>query len=351
MFCYERARLVPFILIIFISSLVFTKLSSAQEGEPSQLKARVRLVEVTLQAQDGHGHHVTDLKQGELKIIAGGRERELRVFIPQQVSLGRFSNVKALNVEYRDFDAMVPPEPRYYVILMHQLQYEFGFFQPARAAVREFIEKRMLPTDRVALVCFDKYVDLELDFTGDKQLLLDTVDSLHLKFRNVDMVDRYYGYLTGLAHRVAGMPHKVTIILVAAGMFGVRGQGCYEDYQSAIDALQAADVRVYGVDTRGLSFKEPGTSVASLPVEVIDLVKQGFNLGLYSGPTGGKTFRYHNNILSLLERVDYEMSASYVLGFYLEENEVGKRLDIEIECARPGVNLHYKSEVRSSLAN
>jgi VWFA-related protein len=341
----EKVRVLPFKLIISVYALIFTPLVCAQEREPQLLKEHVRLVELTLQAQDRNGLHVVDLEPGELKIRAGDRERRLRLFEPRRIALERFASVEGLDVGYRDYEPAAPAEPRYFVILMHQMQYEFGFFQPTRAAVREFIEKRMLPNDRVALVCFDKYVDLEIDFTSDKQVLLDAVDGLSLKFRNVDMVDRYFSYLVELAHRAAGMPQKVNVILVAAGMFGVRGQGGYEDYERAIEALQAAGVCVYGVDTRGLSFKEPGTSVASLPVGIVDLVKQGFNLGLYSGPTGGKTFRYHNDILALFERVDYEMSAYYVIGFYLEEDEVGRRLDVEIECTRPGVRLRYQDSV------
>jgi len=344
---YKRIASIPLGLIILLSAFVFTALSPAQEREPSRFEASVRLVEVTLQAQDRAGRHVTDLKPDELKLFAGGRERELRFFHLQQFALERFAELQPLGVEYREFEPVEQPEPRYFVIFMHQMQFEFGFFQLARAAAREFIEQRMLPTDRVSLICFDKYVDLEIDFTGDKQVLLEALDGLQFKFRNIDMIDRYYSFLAQLARRYAELPHKVCIILVAAGMFGVRGQGGYGDYHRAVEALQDADVRVYGLDARGLSFKEPGASVASLPVGIVDLVKQGANLGLYSGPTGGKTFRYHNDLLSLFERIDYEMSAYYVLGFHLDEEEdATSPLNVEIECSRQGVNLRYKKRIK-----
>ena len=348
---FKRTLIIPLWLIILVTALNFTQLSIAQEREPSRFEASVRLVEVTLQAQDRDGRHVTDIQQSELRLFTSGRERELRLFLPQQIALERFGKLRPLDVEYREYEPVEQPEPRHFVIFMHQMQYEFGFFQLARAAAREFIEKRMLPSDRISLVCFDKYVDLEVDFTGDKEILLEALDGLQFKFRNVDMLDRYYSYLAQLARRYADMPHKVSIILVAAGMFGVRGQGGYSDYHRAIEALQDADVRVYGLDARGLSFKEPGTSVASLPVGIVDLVKQGANLGLYSGPTGGKTFRYHNNLLSLFERIDYEMSAYYVLGFHLDEDEGDNPIYVSIECSRPGVQLRYKKKLRPKAEN
>ena len=341
-------RLIPLAAIICVSCLICSSKSAACEGPAEQQKfdSKVRLVEVTLHASDRAGNHVTDLRAEELTLRAGRRERDIRLFEPRAVALERFGEIRPLRADYRAVEIPADTPPRYYVILFHQLQYEFGFFQVARAAAADFIRKHMLPGDMVSFVCFDKYIDLEIDFTGDKQTIIDAVENLRFKFRNVDMVDRFYSYLEGLARRAADLPHKMSVILVAAGMFGVRGQGGISDYERAIAALQAADVRVFGVDARGLSFKEPGTKVAMLPPGAADLVKQGFNLGLYSEPTGGRFFRYHNNIESLLTRVDYEMSAYYVLGFYLDDDEDEREMDLKIETSRPGVKLRYKDKVK-----
>jgi VWFA-related protein len=223
------------------------------------------------------------------------------------------------------------------------MQFEFGFFQLARAAAIDFVKSRMMPNDFVSVVSFDKRVDLETPFTNDRDAVLSALESMRLTHRKIEMDDHFFAYLEELAGRAAHMPHKVSLILVAAGMLGVGGAMDYGVYNRAIRSLQAADVRVYGIDTRGLSLKDPGAAVARFPIQVAAKIKQSFNLGLYSGPTGGRYFRYHNDILDLFERVDYEMSAWYVLGFYLDERDRGDQFDIDIDCTRPEVALRYKN--------
>jgi len=333
--------------IIFLLSPIVLIHSSGQENEDStrQLRVRVRLAEVTVSAKSGDGRHVTDLLPGEFTLTAGKRKREIRVFRPVFTALERFGALKPLGVEYRPIEEAVEYPPRYYLLLFHKLQYEFGFFQRAKAAAIEFVRERMLPGDHVAVAAFDKRIDFQLDFTSDRVAVLNALEGLELKHRNIEMVDGFYSYLQELAHRAARMPHKVSVILIAAGMQGIGGPAKYSVYDQAIKALQAADVRVFGIDAVGLDFRDPGASIARLPIKLGALVKQSFNLGLYTEPTGGRFFRYNNNLLDLFEQVDYEMSAYYVLGFYLDEDDGEGPFSIRIVCSRPGVSLSYKKRV------
>ena len=325
---------------------------AAQEQERvPEYKARVRLVEITLQVKNSEGRHITDLQAEELSINAGGRERNLRVFQSVTLGLERFGKLKPLGVEYNhEGESSIKTPPRYYLLLFHQIQFRFGSFQRAKAAAMEFVRERMLPDDYVSVVGFDKYLDFELDFTNDKDKVLEAIEEMHLKHRNVDMVDGFFGYLRKLSLRFARMPHKVTIILIAEGMQGIHGPAAFDIYDDAIRRLQAADVRIFGIDAGGLNFKDPGAAIAKVPMALAAKVYQSFNLGLWSGPTGGRYFRYHNNIVDLFEQVDYEMSAYYLIGFYLDEDEeVDKPISIKITCSRPGARLLYKTSFSGIL--
>lgn len=314
--------------------------------------ARARLVEITVQAVDGRGRHVTDLKSDELRLEVGGRQREIRVFQPVQVALERFGGTERYGIEYRELtqgELSAAPQ-RHYLLLFHQVQFAFGSFQRAREAAIEFVRKRMLPGDRVSIVCFDKVVDYELEFTSDREAVLAALAAMRFKHRNIKMNDEFYLYLQNLAYRLAEMPDKVNIILIAEGMKGIGGAGNVQVYDRTISLLQAADVRIFGIDAGGLNLKDPGATIARYGPAIDALVNQSFNLGLYSAPTGGSYFRYHNDIAALFDQVDYEMSAWYVVGFYAEEREdLDEPLAIRLETQRPGVRLLHKQRFMPAL--
>ena len=340
---FERGA---FAAIISLLSLCGSLLAQDRQEVP-QYRARVRLAEVTVQAKGADGRHVTDLEAGELTLRAGSRLREIRFFRPVRVGLERFGELKPVGVEYHQPFVESLYQPRYYLLLFHQIQFRFGAFQRARAAAIEFVRSRMLPNDHVAVVAFDKRLDFELDFTSDRGLVLEALEGMYLRHRNIQWYDHFYAYLQELAARLARMEHKVTIILIADGMLGIGGPAAFRVYDNTIQALQAADVRVYGVDAGGLNLRDPGARVARFSPQVAALIRQSFNLGLYTQPTGGRLYRYHNNLLALLEQVDYEMSAYYVLGFYLDEDEeLDGPISISISCSRPEVELRYKGRLR-----
>lgn len=330
---------------VLFSSLFYAIPVAAQDQEEPLFSARVRLVEISVQAKDRAGRHVTDLIRDEFTIKAGGRLREIRLFQPVTVGLDRFSSVKALGVDYSEpaKEEISEYPPRHYLLLFHQVQFRFGSFQRAKQAAIDFVQKRMLPNDFVSVVGFDKVIDFELDFTTDKGKVLEALENMHLKHRNIKMRDGFYVYLQELARRLAREPYKVTIILIAEGMQGVRGPSGYRVYENTMQLLQAADVRIFGVDAGGLNLKDPGASIARFSPQVAALVYQSFNLGLYTEPTGGRFYRYHNNINTLFEQVDYEMSAYYVVGFYLDDDEdLDSPISISVTTSRPGVDLLSK---------
>lgn len=340
----KRRKRLGLIALLAVIQMCTATLPRAQENDPL-FRARARLVEITVQAADGGGRHVTDLKASDLRLVVDGTEREIRVFQPFQVALERFTAVERFDISYlkmSEADLSTAPS-RTYLLLFHQVQFAFGSFQRARQAAIDFVRTRMLPGDRVGVVCFDKQVDFELDFTGDRERILAALEAMQLRHRNIKMRDEFQTYLQNLSQRLAEMPGKVNIILIAEGMKGIAGAGGQQVYDRTISLLQAADVRIFGIDAGGLNLKDPGASIARYGPQIDALVNQSFNLGLWSAPTGGQYFRYHNDIAALFDQVDYEMSAWYVIGYY--DNEGEKReipQKILLTTTRPGVRLYYK---------
>lgn len=337
---------------VFCLPLCCNSVAAQEQEKTPEFEAKVRLVEVTVQAKDSDGLHVTDLTKEEFELHSDGKRRELGVFEPVQVGLERFRGLKKLGVDYRTLPEkkLKALPPRYFILFFHQIQFRFGTFQRAKQAALDFINNHMLPNDFVSVVGFDKKVDFELDFSNDQSEVISYIDNMHLKHRNIKWHSDFYIYLQELAHRVSKIPHKITLILIAEGMKGIGGPAKFRVYDNTIQMLQAADIRVFGVDAGGLNLKDPGASVARLSPQIAAKINQSFNLGLYSEPTGGRYFRYHNNILNLFSQVDYEISAYYILGFYLGENEtIEDTVSIKVTTSRSGVDLLYKKRFRPLL--
>lgn len=346
----KSAFIITVYAFLVIVSFVVTPVMAQQEQDP-EFASKVRLVEVTLRALDGEGRHVLDLSADDLKLEANGRKRDLRLFEPVQIGLERFETLKRLGAEYRPMSAIKAEDfpPRYFMLLFHQIQFRFGTFQRAKAAAIEFVQNHMLPNDYISVVGFDKRIDFEIDFTNDKNEILNAIENMHLRQRNISMHNEFFVYLQNLSTDLAKEPYKVSIIIIAEGMQGIGRPAEYTVYDRTIAKLQAADIRIFGVDAAGLNLRDPGASVARYHSNAAAKIYQSFNLGLWSEPTGGSYYRYHNNIVSLFQQVDYEMSAYYIVGFHLDdEDEADADIGIDISTERSGVKLRYKERFKAT---
>ena len=332
--------------LISLGLLLFLCTVPAVSQDEADYTSKVRLVEFIIQATDAQGQHVRDLEAAELKIRTGEILRKAAFLTaedfraqPSSLSQPRVCEESSLGLK---------GTPRYILFLLHKVESRLGSLNKTRKALRGYIEASFSADDYYSLVTFDKGLDSRLDFTNDKAALLDAVSGLGLKLPKVKDRDDLYEYLVSLTSQNRMRRGRLVIILMTEGLKGTAFSESQDDYKEAIARLQAANIRVFAVDTGGLTMRDPGASVAALDPRMASKVRQSFNNGQLTDPTGGISYRRGNDIGKLLERVRESISFYYVCGFYLKPGEeLDRPLPLEVTTSRPGVKLRYKEVVQT----
>jgi VWFA-related protein len=328
-------------LITFLLSMLLflcTPLLTAQD-EPDYT-AKVRLVEFIIQATDSQGNHVKDLQKDEIEISTAGIKRQVAFlsaedFLPKPLSLTTAQVCEESSFGFKR-------SPRYILFLLHKIERRIGSLNRTRKALQEFLEASFSADDYYSLVTFDKGLDARLEFTNNREKLLEAVSDLKVKLPKVKDHDDLYKYLVALSEEGRMKRGRLNIILLTEGLKGTAFSEDKEDFDEAIKKLQAANIRVYAVDTGGLNMRDPGASVAALDPRMASKVRQSFNNGQITDPTGGISFRRGNDIRQLLDKASYSMNFYYVCGFYLKPGEeLSQPLSLEVKTDRQGVKLRY----------
>lgn len=332
--------------IFFLSLLLFLHSANLNAQVEPEYSSKVRLVEFIIQATDASGNHVKNLRADEILIRTGEVERKAAFLSAEdyQQQPGGLIPVQVCEESSSGFRK----SPRYILFLLHQVERRPGSLLKTRAALKDYFTNNFSKEDYYSLVTFDKKVMEEVEFSRDQQALLEAVSRLKSKQPQVEDQNGFYDYLSSLTEKNHLKRGRLVIILFTEGMQGINFSDVEVDFHEAIRKLQAANIRVFAVDTGGLNIRDPGASIAALDPRMASKVRQSFNNGQITDPTGGISFRRSNNLKLLLERVQYNIDFFYVCGFYLAPGEeLREPFKLEVTSSRPGVKLRYKEVVQT----
>ena len=249
-------------------------------------------------------------------------------------------------------------------------------------AARNFLRDKMQPADLVALVSLGNTLNVDQDFTADKQALIREVGAYNgtegqgfaggatansnqeedttayapdeSEYNDVN-TDRELFALRSVAQSLEKIPEKKSLLYFSGGIQrdGIENQA---SLRAATNAAVRANLSIYSVDTRGLQAILPlgDASTGSLRGNAAyngGALMNNMNanaatqevMDTLSRDTGGKAFFDSNDFAPAFAQVQRDTSAYYAIGYRsTDAARDGKYRRLTIEIDRPGIKLEYR---------
>jgi VWFA-related protein len=356
------------------------------------LKTNAELVLTNVVARDAKtGELITGLKQSDFKIYENGKEQQIDSFDFESVDMAvplKEALVSGLAAGPSGSKAVVvakPEELRNHRLIV--MFFDLTSMQPEDLersvdAAQAFLKTKMQPADLVALVSLGDTLNVDQDFTADKNALINEVGAYNgtegqgfaqgatdntnqvedttaytpdeSEYNDLN-TDRELFALRSISQSLAKINEKKSLLYFSGGISrdGIENEA---SLRSAINAAVRADLAIYSVDTRGLQAIAPlgDASTGSLRGQgafngsaLTNSMNQNFAtqevMATLSSDTGGKAFFDSNDFAPAFAQVQKDNSAYYAIGFHsTNPARDGKYRKLTFKIDRPGVKLEYR---------
>ena len=356
------------------------------------LKAKAELVLTNVVARDAKtGELVTGLKQSDFKIYENGKEQQIDTFDFESVDMAaplKEATVSGLAAGPSGTKAVVvakPEELRNHRLIV--MFFDLTSMQPedlerSVEAAQAFLRTKMQPADLVAVVSLGDALNVDQDFTADKNALINEVGAYNgtegqgfaqgansntnqaedttaytpdeSEYNDLN-TDRELFALRSISQSLAKINEKKSLLYFSGGISrdGIENEA---SLRSAINAAVRSDLAIYSVDTRGLQAVAPlgDASTGSLRGQgafngsaLTNNMNQNFAtqevMATLSSDTGGKAFFDSNDFAPAFAQVQKDTSAYYAVGFHSSNPaRDGRYRKLTVKIDRPGVKLEYR---------
>jgi VWFA-related protein len=398
---HKLATLLTVVTLLAVSGLAFSQSPAtpppavqAPNGSPD-LRFAVRLIQVTVVAEDGDGKPVTDLKKEDFTLRDQGQQQIVSFFAQQNTpASAQFTSTASIGGPANYFSNHVESSPAgansVTILLFDALNTGFRDLSYAKERVIAFLQ-HMQPQDQVALyVLTPSRLYVMHDFTNDSATLVrlmggkpnktsgttaasasgSSADEVKIEKIMSDSLAESNSFYKGMAKsrvettsdamlhiasNVVNIPGRKNLVWISGGFPVFMGPaipiGSREDSQdftatlsSTAKQLGDANVAVYPVDARGLVAPRGGRRGSpSTNKDAMVLIANG---------TGGRPLYNTNDIASSIRKAVDDSRVSYVLGYYPTNNQWdGHFREINVKVARPGLHLRYRTGYYAIPAN
>jgi VWFA-related protein len=371
---------------------------SGQVSSTSQggfvLKENAELVLTNVVVRDSKtGEFVHGLTQNDFTIYENGKRQQISTFDFQSVDMAKPLNEAtvtglALGTTGNGTKAVVVAKPE--DLLNHRLIvmfFDLTSMQPedldrSVEAAQAFLRTKMQPADLVALVSLGDTLNVDQDFTADKNALVNEVGAYNGTesqgfaqgaTANSNQVEDTTGYtpdeseyndintdrelfaLRAVSRSLEKITEKKSLLYFSGGISrdGIENQA---SLRAAINSAVRANLSIYSIDTRGLQAISPlgDASTGSLRGSgaynggaLLNNMNANFAsqevMATLSSDTGGKAFFDSNDFAPAFARVQKDTEAYYAIGFHsTDPARDGKYRKLSIKINRPGVKLEYR---------
>jgi VWFA-related protein len=393
--------LISAMVFLFVSGLAFSQSGppavpapAQNPGEGPALRFMVRLIQVTVVAEDSDGKPVSDLKKEDFALRDNGQAQKLSFFAQQNTPASQLNTVAEGSAPASDFFSNhVENSPSgansVTILLFDALNTQFRDLSYARTRVVSFLQ-HMQPQDQVALyVLTPSRLYVMHDFTNDSATLVrlmggkpekpsaspvtsgppPNADDVKIQKLMSDSLGESNSFYKGMpisrvettsqamlqiASNVVNIPGRKNLVWISAGFpvtmgaaipLGARDNG--QDFTASLSStakqLGDANVAVYPVDARGLWAPRGGRGYLSPNMDAMLMIANG---------TGGRAFYNTNDIATSIRKAVDDSRVSYVLGYYPTNDKWDAKFrEISIKVARPGLHLRYKTGYFAVPAN
>jgi VWFA-related protein len=375
-------------VILGASIALAQQTSTPAAPDPAVFRSTTRLVQVNVVVHNRKGEAVADLKKEDFSLTEKGKPQQIAVFSVQ--STGTLPNTPVKLPPHifsnRLSDRSSVPA-NVTVILLDALNTSWADQAYSRQQVIKFLQQ-VQPGDHIALYQLGKSLKILHDYTTDASELLakmakyrgdalpdvETSESKNAgfdleavtgSFAEADfvMANRVVNTLKAIemiSNHLASVQGRKNLVWVSGGfplMMGfdeipdiggpIRDRRTFTiEMDSAIRALNNANVAVYPVDARGLvvgggfsaenrTAKKKSTFGPTVPY--LDTMSE------LADRTGGKAYFNTNDLKNAIRNAIDDSVVTYTLGYYPSEGELdGKFREVRVRVNRPGANIRYR---------
>jgi VWFA-related protein len=387
------------LLAICTIAAFVTASARAQTPAPSRpvFRAGTELVLVNVVVRDKSGATVKGLTRDDFIVSEDDR--------PQTIASFDFEELDNPDVVPAEPDAQVvlppkpaakaatsavePPKVDMHGRLLIVLFFDLSSMQPeelqrAVKAAHDYVDQKLSPADLIAVASFSTSLQVEQDFTADRETLGEVIDAFgdasgqgfdngttgdpedtpdngnaftadDTEF-NIFNTDRRLDALQMLSDSLGGITQKKSVIYFSSGM-SQNGTDNQVQLRRTVDRANRANVSIYAADMRGLTAQVPGgdatqgsrrgTSIfsgASTQNQFNQLATTQDTLTTMAEDTGGRAFFDSNAFGDVFRRVVNDTSSYYVLG-YTSTNAAhdGRFRRVKVRLKKADLKLEYRS--------
>jgi VWFA-related protein len=329
------------------------------------LRTETEVVLVNVTVRDKNGAFVRDLKATDFTLLEDGKPQQIISLDTENtdsVITSETPNVELLGnlTTPGPATAPAPPQPellqdRRLIVLFFDLSsMQTEEVERAAKSALEYVDKQMAPADMVAVVTLSNSLNVDLDFTSDREELKGvlqafdpgsgeafaetavaeaevaadsgtfTADDTEY---NVFNTDRRLQALRTLAESLAKVQQRKSLLYFSSGMqrTGIENQS---ELRAAVNAAVRANLAFYPVDVRGLQAIVPGGEARSASARgtaaysgqaMARQYDSNFasqeTLVTLAADTGGKAFLDSNDFQPAFTQVHEDTSFYYLLGY------------------------------------
>ncbi|MGC2767510.1 MAG: VWA domain-containing protein [Candidatus Acidiferrum sp.] len=361
------------------------------------LKVSTEIVLVNVVAHDKHGNLIKDLKKEDFTLYEDGKKQELASFdfekVDEMVMAGAAGTTVTGTADKNDAGGLLNKKAQKSLDARDRrlmlMFFDFSAMEPddidrSVGAAKKYVQSKMQPADMVALMSLSTNLQLDLDFTDDKEKILGKLSAYNGSqgqgFENgtegssegtaetsgsytaddtdynTFSADRKLLALESVMQGMGKIPQKKSLIYFSNGITqsGIDNQSALRE---ATAAAVRANVSIYPVDVRGLSAFPPGGQAQSASLHGQSAYTGASVLNDLNGndasqetlytlaaDTGGKAFMDTNDLSGVFSVVQKDTSAYYVLGYTSSNHSRdGRYRRLKVQVNRPDVKLEYRA--------
>jgi VWFA-related protein len=385
--------------LVVVAAFVSVTLRAQSPAQPrSVFRSGTELVTVNVVVRDKNNAVVRGLTQDDFIVTEDDKSQQITSFdfeeldkvetpvtTPEQpIILPKQAPARADVVA-----APAPPKVDMHGRRLIVLFFDLSSMQPeeltrAVKAAHDYVNDKLSPADLIAIASFSTDLNVDQDFTSDRETLNDAIDAYgganaggfddgttgdsdgtadngnafvadDTEF-NIFSTDRRLDALQTLSDQLAGIEQKKSVIYFSSGM-NQSGTDNQVQLRRTIDRANRANVSLYAADMRGLQALPPGGDATTGSIrgqsafsgqstrnQIDKLSTTQETLTTMAEDTGGRAFFDSNTFGQVFDKVVNDTSAYYVLGYSSSNpSRDGRFRRIKVKLKRNDYKLEYRS--------
>ncbi|HZQ17257.1 MAG TPA: VWA domain-containing protein [Terriglobales bacterium] len=383
------------LLVAALGCLLIRPYVKAQQPDAT-FRAQTEIVLVNVTVKDKHGNFVRDLKPEDFTVLEDKKPQKVLSFDTENIDAVRLPDVaqaKPLenlaapanpNLSSTQSKTALEYKDRRLIIFFFDLSaMEPDEIDHALAAAQSYLDHQMQAADLVAIVTLGNSLQVNQDFTSDRTLLKNALDSLSTgagqgfeegstgstegtpdtggsftaddtEF-NIFNTDRRLEALRSVAEKLSHIQQKKSLIYFSNGMdrTGIENQS---ELRAAINAAVRANLALYTLDIRGLQAMVAGGEAQNASMRgtspysgqaMLSAYESNFttqeSLVTLASDTGGRAFLDSNDFNAIFKGVQDDTSFYYVLGYHsTNPARDGRYRRITVKLKRSDLKVEYR---------